>query len=74
MSIDEKILDLLDEEEIKLAISHMNINSLLNPMKHNQKMYSQQIKKLRGRIGRKFRGKMQEDCFGAFAPRNDDEI
>ncbi|MCI6429387.1 MAG: hypothetical protein MSA72_00620 [Lachnospiraceae bacterium] len=52
MSIDEKILDLLDEEEIKLAISHMNINSLLNPMKHNQKMYSQQIKKL-GRMDAK---------------------
>ena len=52
MSIDEKILDVLDEEEIKLAISHMNINSLLNPMKHNQKMYSQQIKKL-GRMDAK---------------------
>lgn len=46
MSFEKNILELLEEEEIKAVVLHMNINSLLNPMKNNQKLYLQQIKKL----------------------------
>ena len=52
MSLDEKILESLDEEEIKVVVQHMSTNLLLIPLKSNQKMYSQQIKRL-GRMDAK---------------------
>lgn len=52
MSLDEKILESLDEEEIKIVVQHMSTNLLLIPLKNNQKIYSQQIKRL-GRMDAK---------------------
>lgn len=52
MSLDEKTLESLDEEEVKVVVQHMKTNVLLMPMKNNQEMYSQQIKKL-GRMDAK---------------------
>lgn len=52
MSLDEKLLELLDEEEIKVVVPHVSTNVLLTPMKNNQKLYSQQIKRL-GRMDAK---------------------
>ena len=52
MNFDGKMLELLEEEEIKTVVSHMNITRLLNPMKNNPKTYSQQVKKL-GRMDAK---------------------
>lgn len=45
MSFEENELELLEEEEIKAVVLHMNTNSLLKPMKNNQKMYLQSFKK-----------------------------
>ena len=52
MSLDEKILESLNEEEIKVVVQYMSTNRLLIPLKNNQKMYSQQIKRL-GRMDAK---------------------
>ncbi len=52
MSLDEKKLESLDEKEIKVVVQHISTNLLLNPLKNNQKMYSQQIKRL-GRMDAK---------------------
>lgn len=53
MSLDEKILESLNEEEIKVVVQHMmSTNLLLIPLKNNQKIYSQQIKRL-GRMDAK---------------------
>lgn len=46
------MLEFLEEEEIKTVVSHMDIGRLLNPMKNNPQMYSQQVKKL-GRMDAK---------------------
>ena len=52
MNMDEKLLELLDEEEINVVIQHVDINLLLMPMKRNQITYSQQVKRL-GRMDAK---------------------
>lgn len=52
MNFEGKILEFLEEEEIKTVVSHMDIGRLLNPMKNNPQMYSQQVKKL-GRMDAK---------------------
>lgn len=52
MNFEGKILEFLEEEEIKTVVSHMDIGRLLNPMKNNPQMYSQQAKKL-GRMDAK---------------------
>lgn len=52
MNFEGKMLEFLEEEEIKTVVSHMDIGRLLNPMKNNPQMYSQQVKKL-GRMDAK---------------------